>query len=212
MKWILDHLQLVVVIASAFAWWLSQRREQQAPPPDPMDRPGRQKIDYEEGERTRQIQEDIRRRIAERRNGGAGTSRPGQSMPEPRMVTDRPSPQATKPPVPQIPPILRELMGLPADEAPPPPRLPQPVQESINPVLERQNRLAAELRALEAQRAENEALARSTLEASSYRSTRRAVSAQSTMGDDYLATLRDRRSVRRAMVLREILDKPVALR
>src|SRR5882724_6976194 len=76
MRWDLEHLQLVIGVGGAIAYWLTQRkavaaareqqRQREATPPAPM----------EDAERTRRIQEEIRRKIAGRR---AGTPPPVQA-------------------------------------------------------------------------------------------------------------------------------------
>lgn len=205
MNWILEHFQVVVVIASAFAWWLSQRREQAGNDDDtPADRPGREPIDSDELERTRRVQEEIRRKIAERR-GGTGAPARSEPVLTPRQGDERPSPEATTPP---IPPILRELLGMPPEPPPMPPPMPR---EEPNPVLERHRRMEAEIRELEQTQREAEAMAaRVRVAPAAARPVRAAADA---LGDeDWLATLRDQRSARRAVLLREILGKPVGLR
>lgn len=188
MNWILDNLQLVIIVASAFAWWLTQRRhssrDDQQPPTSPEEPP------FDADERTRRIQDEIRRRIAERQ--GQATGRPTE--PPPLVLSPAPTvqrPVATPPPLRRTEPDWTQ-----ADSA----------------MLERQRRLEDEMRALEAQRR----AARSSAQlATGLPSRVTAHSAEpSRFGGDreLLRLLRDRRSLRQAILLREVLGPPVALR
>ena len=77
-EWVFDHLQLVLAVAAAFAWWLNQRRRERAGLPADYDEDGvpdtmrrtvgtPPPVHTDEQERTRRIQEEIRRKIAQRR-------------------------------------------------------------------------------------------------------------------------------------------------
>ena len=199
MNWVFDNIQLIIVVASTIAWWLTQKKQQDAPPDDPMARPGREPIDYEqdESEAARQVRERMRR-LREQR----GLS------PEPDQVP--PLPQRPQPSVENIPPVLRELMGIPEPK-------PQPVAPPPVPRVDEGARMAAQMRELEAQRRESEATAARVRQQTSLRQHKRRAAAVAPRGRglddrDFLATLRDPRSARRAIILREVLDKPVALR
>lgn len=209
MNWIFDNIQLIIIVGSTIAWWLTQRNQEEEDAPKPGERPGRQKIDVEQLERNRRLREEIRRKREARRSGA----------PEPETATqERESSGYSGPEVPQemaeqIPPVLRELMGIP-EPAPPPPPAPPPIPD-VNPVLERQERMQQEMAELEAKRREAEAMAaRAGRPGGGGTRRRRRVSSSATSLDDadFLATLRDPRQARRAIVLREILSKPVAMR
>jgi hypothetical protein len=207
MNWIFDNMQIVIVVASAFAWWLNKRREDAALDEESPSTP-KSNEDYAEIERRRKIQEDIRRKIAERRSGSSPTNPQPQSSPR----QSRPSPQSTQPvepAAPEIPPFLRELMGIPDPE--PVARRPEP---PAMPVVNRQSEMQAEMRRLEATRQEAEAKAANLRRSmpNSNPGSRRTKSGSG--GDDrrLLTALRDKKSARRAIILREILDKPIALR
>lgn len=206
-------MQLVIVIASAFAWWLNQRREggeEEKPPESTLEK---NREHYEELRRRKKIQDDIRRKIAERR----GEALPPDSAPSQSARRDRPSPQSTQPvepAEPEIPPFLRELMGIPEPEpvraAPPePPPIPK-----ISPVSDRHSRMEAELRELEIKRKEAEEMAANVRQSTSAkrRRTRSAKQSEEMSDRAWLATLRNPQSARRAIVLREILGKPKALK
>jgi hypothetical protein len=217
MSWIFEHIQLVLVVAGVIAYWLNQRaREKAGQEADydeagvPENRPNARRPDVREltpasrdgsspeaDERVRQIQEEIRRKIAERR---------GQVAPPPIPIPER------EQPVRQSQPPERE----PA---------PAPVREREREVitayddtaaLERQRRLAEQLEELESRRRE----ARMAAQAASAGAGSRAegdfaLAKEISPGAgsrSLTAELRDPKALRRAMVLREVLGGPVALR
>ena len=90
MNWILEHLQLIIVVAGTIAYWINQRAREKAGQDADYDEDGKPEVrggparelkplsqdgsDPEADERVRRIQEEIRRKIAERR---------GQPVPPP---------------------------------------------------------------------------------------------------------------------------------
>ncbi len=199
MDLILDNLQLILVIAGSIAYWLNQRkREKNGEPADydedgiPENRPtvAPNAEAMEEELRTRRIQEEIRRKIQERRGGGV------------------PAP---------VPPPLRE--EAPAYEAPPEPvwreeevSRPVPAPPPLDDgVLARQRALQEQLQALADRRAAL-AAARSEAPATVAAMSAGAPRAASPKSGALLRDLRDPESMRRAIVLREVLGPPVALR
>jgi hypothetical protein len=100
MRWILDNLQIVIAVAAALAYWLNQRKQQSAEetehpaeegrPDDPFREFG---ADPAEAERTRRIQEEIRRKIAERA-GGAPAPAPARVPEPPPLFQPEPPPRA----------------------------------------------------------------------------------------------------------------------
>ncbi|MBS0662562.1 MAG: hypothetical protein JSR48_04815 [Verrucomicrobia bacterium] len=144
----------------------------------PPAAPGRRPIDFDpaEAERTRRIQEEIRRRIAERRGRSAGSQAPAE------------------------PPLM-----------PAPAAVPEAVKTADRSAEhERQNQLVADLRAatmdklFRQRKAEANAAAAAEVEAAhaAIHATRNAV----------LDGLQNPSSIRQAILLREILDRPVGLR
>ena len=200
MDWILNHLQLVIAIAAAIAYWLNSQRKNAASDATPED--------DEEAERTRRIQEEIRRKIAGRRSGQAPT-------------------ESVAPPRPAPPPLLRPRpseLPMPPFGAPPQPVFsPRTVRDEAGNVeddgaerartaaiLERQEKLAEEMRALEAARVEAR---RRAAQVAAAEAETLAQQARDGRGGRALAEeLRDAKSVRRAVVLREVLGMPVGLR
>ncbi len=215
MDWIFDHIQLIIIIGSSIAWWLTQQRQQNADDedkPSPHERPGRQRIDWErqqeggESDAARQVRERMRRLRDQRRQGSpAPTSTPTSQ------------PRRAEPTMQDLPPVLRELMGIPEPEPEP---APKPVVPPPVPQESRADRMAREMRELEAKQREAEAMAsrvRGQIGGASgkRRRSRRGQSAH--RGDvlsdqSFLQTLRDPRSARRAILLKEVLDRPVGLR
>jgi hypothetical protein len=145
----------------------------------------------DDAERTRRIQEEIRKKILERAGG---------------LVKSAPIPPA----MPATPPPLR----LEREQ-------PQPVRETYKEpsreesevaadmaMLERQQQLAEKLRELQAQRREQDRPAEVFAE-----KTALAMAASGTaVRGSILADLRNPASIRRAIVLREVLGTPVGMR
>lgn len=228
MNWVLDHLQIIIVVAGAIAYWINQRAREKAgqeadydedgipenrPAPrmetqtrelSPQNRGG---TDIDQEERARRIREEIQRKIAERR-GRAPGSGPAAPPPVPRLDPFRPVFQEEARPVP--PPIRR------AEPSMPPP-MPVPAPQAVNPyddaaALERQRRLAEQLEELEAQRREARRAASQTRGEGTTVVTAPALGGVAVGARSVAAELRDPRALRRAFVLREVLSAPVALR
>jgi hypothetical protein len=199
MDLILDNLQLILVIAGSIAYWLNQRKREKSGEPADYDEDGipenRPTVApnadaMEEEVRTRRIQEEIRRKIQERRGGGA--------------------------PAPVAPPLREEA---PAYEMPSEPDWRE--QEALRPapqppplddgVLARQRALQEQLEALAERRA---ALAapRSESPAAATATAAFAVGTAPPKSGALLRDLRNPESIRRAIILREVLGPPLALR
>jgi hypothetical protein len=138
-------------------------------------------FDPTEAERTRRIQEEIRRKIAERR----GTVAPAE-------------------PVRRIEPVAERTAEPENSPAEPPPI------SSTEAVLERQQQLADQMRALEAARLMEQRKA-AAVAVTARNETERAAAVVAMRGA-LRADLRNPPTARRAMLLREILGRPVALR
>ncbi len=194
MDWILDHLQIIIAIAGAIAYWLNARKKEQAGEPADYDGDGKPDVHPQGGVRSmrehadtmdqaeniRRIQDEIRRKIAERQ-AGAG-----------RM----PPPLSPTPPHFPIPKVAEEARRA-------------EVEREAAVVLERQQALAGQLAALQARRAEAGREAKAMW-------TQQPEPAQVTASRDddvgLLRELRNARSLRKAIVLREVLGTPVGLR
>lgn len=216
MDWIFDHLQLIIVIAGAIAYWINQRaREKSGQEADydedgiPENRPTplqraetRDGGAFEQEERARRIREEIQRKIAERR----GQAVPPPMPAPPRLDPFRPVFQETPASVP--PPLRRE-----APAVPPPLRV-EPVDAYEDAeALERQRRMAEQLAQLEEQRREARRAAQRAFDSTEQQAaTTQAAKAAGVGARRLSAELRDPRSLRRAFLLREVLDAPVALR
>ena len=135
-------------------------------------------FDPAEAERTRRIQEEIRRKIAERR----GRPVPVETAPAPEWSAAVPVEPVAEPPA----------LG------------------SMAAVLERQQQLADQMQALETARLMEQRKAAVT--AATVQDETARVAAVVAMRGALLADLRKPATARRAILLREVLDRPVALR
>lgn len=209
MDWIFEHLQIIIVVAGAIAYWLNQRaREKAGQEADydadgiPENRPVRRDLAprtldggaSEQEERARRIREEIQRKIAERRGQTAPPPMPGPVFAEREPVF--------REEMDPFPPPLRPV------EMPPPEVVAAHVDTEA---LERQRRLAEQLEQLEQQRSE------ARRAASQARAEGRVAASGAGSGPavgvrGVGAELRDRRALRRAIVMREVLGAPMALR
>jgi hypothetical protein len=231
MNWVLEHLQIIIVVAGAIAYWINQRgREKAGQEADydedgiPENRPAprmetqtrelspanRSGTDIDQEERARRIREEIQRKIAERRGRAPGAApAPPAPPPMPRLDPFRPVFQEEARPMP--PPIRR------AEPAPTPPPMPAPAPQAVNPyddsaALDRQRRLAEQLEELEARRSEARRMASQTRGDGTAQVTTTSSGGVAVGSRSIAAELRDPRALRRAFVLREVLSAPVALR
>ncbi len=219
MDWIWDNIQLILVVAGSIAVWLNQKRREQSGEPADYDEDGvpdnrvpprpdarsltptapRDGVDPEQAERVRRIQEEIRRKIAERRGQTAPSAPP--PMPAPVFEREQPAFREERPAPPPLP-SAREVVTAYDDEA----------------ALERQRRMADQLAELEARRREARRAAQALAETGGPTVTVRSMAREAAAGPAPIGArglakeLRDPKALRRAMVLREVLDAPVALR
>lgn len=201
MDWILDHLQIIIAIAGAIAYWLNARRKEKAGEtadydgdgnPDTLPQDGRslreQTEPVQHDDNTKRVQDEIRRLIAERNRS------------EGRPVAPAPAEQPAPPPLrrrePELAPYAAEIRREEAE------------RESAA-VLERQRGLADQFAALQARRAEATRAAKAVWAAAP-----EPVAAATAGGGDVglLRELRNARSLRKAIMLREVLGAPVGLR
>ena len=183
MDWILEHLQVLFAIAIAVVAILQKLKQThsgeeppEAPPPDSAD-----------AERTRRIQEEIRRRIMERRGLTPVASPPLDSA-------------STTPGLPEPPPMIAEARPLavaPVRVAP----AAVVATDSYAADVERQRQLIEQFRELEASR-----------QASTVTVTVPGPAGETAPTRRLLPDLRSREGLRRAIVLREILGPPVGLK
>ncbi len=193
-RWLLDNPQILFVIAGAIAYWLNERRK--AKENREMAEEARREPDADEmAERTRRIQEEIRRKIEERQG----------RMPQPPPLYAEEEEEEEEnvgglpPPLPPLRPVL-----VSAEEAPGAAEL-ERVMEQQRRYAEQVEQLAAAERAAKTSAAVQPGMAvYSTPEvgaATRVPRTERLV----------LSGLHDRAALRRAIVLREVLGAPKAL-
>jgi hypothetical protein len=167
----------------------------------------RENYDADQAERVRRIQEEIRRKIAERR-GQVATAPVEEAAPAPRFPSrpvfeEQPLPPVWNP-LPARPPVL------------PPPLTPSTYEDSE--ALERQRRLDEQMEELETRRREARRAAQALAESGGVPLSAHDASAGShgaavaSNSRSIAAELRSPQALRRAMVMREILGPPVALR
>jgi hypothetical protein len=201
MDWILDHLQVVIAIAGVIAYWLTARSKQKAaektdyngggtpgtlPGGGRAMREGQQAM--EQAEATRRIQEEIRRKIAERA-GNAGGVRTVQSLPTPPPMPARRRESE----------LAREVRR-------------EETERDAAAVLERQRALMDQLAALKARKAAEGVETKAVWNVDTTAATPVRTSARVGEEVSLLAELRNARSLRKAIVLREVLGTPVGLR
>ncbi len=200
MNWILDNLQIVIVIAGALAAWLNQRKKGGSIDGETEDPSSTVTGEHDQ---TRRIQEEIRRKIAERR---------GQAVPAPAPepageVWTQPAPPviAPRPAAREISPSLRDRL-----EA----KLAQVRAREEAAARSRSLALQEQTRRLES---EEEALVKSEHDAHHRQvlALRAAESAAAVTAANvrsaWLHQLRQPQQMRQAIVLREILGPPVGL-
>lgn len=209
MAWVLEHLQLLIGIAAAIAYYLNRARQEKAEAQSP-----REETEEARAERTRRLQEEIRRKIAERRGGGAAPAAApvgrGRDVVPPLVRTE---------PVRPIDPfggpvgrVLREVREAAEKEFDPAVEERRRAEEAAahQAVLARQEKLAEEMRALEAARVVEQKRVAAIL--AQRRELRSDAVTRGTDEASLTGALRDPRELRRAFVLREVLGAPVALR
>ncbi|HLP09188.1 MAG TPA: hypothetical protein VK178_13570 [Opitutaceae bacterium] len=200
MRWLFENPQLLFIIGGAIAFWLNQRRKEKQDR-EMAEEAARGPTDDEMAERTRRIQEEIRRKIEERR---------GQSpleVPPAAEWARRETPPALPAEPPPLLPPQRPVLVAQEDAS---------GAAELDRVMEEQRRYAEQLERLaETERARTEALARDSamvpLSMAAY-STALPATRGARRADGIFALARDRESLRRAIVLREVLGAPKALR
>jgi hypothetical protein len=225
MQWVFDNIQIIIIVAAVIASWLNNLRKT----PGGGPAPGRQFDDdgepsappTEADDLTRRIQEEIRRKIAERRGETAPDAAPPfQPEPAPPLHAE---PSATEPPPVPVGPtasprtgetewdvrqrqLREELQRQAAERAAmaAPPELPASTEltEDEEDALARQRALAERLAALE------QARQRATATAAGLTGVGPAARGVRNLRGD----LRDPVALRRAIVLNELLGPPAALR
>lgn len=210
MRWILENINLIIVIAGAVAWWLNQRAREKAGQEADYDDDGTPEAPEQRGfedpqlaERTRRIREEIQRRIEERRRTGDGYTTPARPTEPPPVPAPAELRVPTAAEAEEPPPLIREVIVAAAPVAPA-----AGVAEARRraEILEQQASLAEQLRELETMKAA--AARRAAYEATVAQHKAPVPAARVALLDD----LKDASGLRRAVVLREVLGPPVGLR
>jgi hypothetical protein len=192
---------IIVAILSQLAAKAKQA-EAKRTPASPLARPD----DLEQAARTRRIQEEIRRKIAERRGG---LIPPPADLSTPVEEERPPAPPAVpRPFVPPLDPfggpITRTARPVFERRAPEPP--PLPARPSA--ALARQEEISTQMATLQEKQATAQTTAAARAAETSWTAATRTAAGPSAWRND----LRSPADLRRAIVLRELLGPPVALR
>lgn len=198
MDWILDHLKLVIAIAAAIAYWLNNRRKAEAEEADEVS-----PANADARERTRRIQEEIQRKIAERHRGAAAAPAP----PPPMLRPDLPSPMPSFGDSPEPHSTMRRVVTDDWEQRAAQREAQAETAAHHAAALGRQERLADELRALEATRLMVSKRTAEFATAEAAKAARKQSSAQTLVSE-----LRGARNLRQAVVWREVIGEPVGLR
>lgn len=193
MDWVLEHLQLIIFIAGTIAWWLNQRARQKAGESADYDGDGTPEApaqgeftDPDLADRTRKIREEIQRKIEERRRAAGGYR---EAPPDPAPV--RPAAPVVLPPVISAPAASQFTVEESRRKA-----------EILQQQADWESRLA---QARELKEATQKRVAFETqLSAEKIRSKQRHAA--------LVEDLHHPDTLRRAVVLREVLGPPLALR
>ena len=211
MDWILDHLQLLIVIAGSIAYYFNQRsRLKQGLPPQDEDgnvlggpTPGAfdpAGMEAEEARRTQELREELRQKREQRERGLQAPQPPSLPIPAPARTENAPRPVVFDP----MAEMMRELTRRMTPEVQPQPQ-PQPQRAPLvdQEALTRQRDLAEKLRNLED--AERGVRRRAEAIRSQEADTRAAAA-------PVFEGLRTPAELRRAILCAEILGKPLSLR
>jgi hypothetical protein len=209
---ILDHLDILIPLIAVLLWFLNRRRsdadnedaEQPRSAPFEME-----DTDPEAEQRARRIQEEIRRRIAERQREDQGPV----VVPPTLLAADTPPEQRDRSRSMPRPVSEGALRPAPAARSEVPPVVAAPVATSAN-VLAYQQQMEEQWRAIERARREAERLRRESPYALASPMPRRGEPAPApvaSLRSMVLSDLREPGSLRRAVLLREVLGPPKGL-
>jgi hypothetical protein len=211
MKWLIQNLGFVIVATIVAISFLRGIFRAAKGGGDVPPRP-RATVDPEAAERTRRVQEEIRRKIAERR-AAAAAERPlgdiGRSESRPDYVPPL-LPRTRIPPVDPFGGPMRRIVKKLEEAAE---RRFEPTDDTAErEALERQQKLEEQLRALEVTRLAQQRRAADIAAAGRRRNEAIVPIELGGPAGRLRQQLRDPRELRRVVVLREILGAPVALR
>ena len=215
MEWLLNHPEVLVALAGALAFLSKKRRQQprdtsqsagQGQPSRVFDSEDRR---VDEEIRARQIREEMLRRRLQRA-AGEGAENPGTGVQPPQVKPPRPI--EAPPPIFRDPltEMMKEIARTLQPEAPPLPAAPEPPAPKDD-TQERLRVLQARVSVLEREKAESEERVRIYGAAAAPAPTASAGQDQASAAS-LTDSLTGIDGLRRAIILSEILGKPVALR
>lgn len=197
MNWILDNLEKLVPVVITILYFLGSSKTKKA-------EQARRKADPDAEVRSRNIQEEIRRKILERQQEGKPVVR--SSAPEQPYVSEPAFEEGYDPFEPEFDRGREELVRFPDEEIP----LSERVASVSVDLLEKQRRqIEEQMQKARDLRKQLPAMNGSRSSTSSGGSHIRGIGELRTgLRDD----LKNTNSIRRAIILKEILDTPIALR
>jgi len=214
--WIFEHIQFIAIVAGVIAYWVNQRRRAKEGESADYDGDGipdiaerrksaeRTRQDPGQAERERQIREEMRRRIAERRGEGPPPLLPSTSSESSRPAAghlDAPRPVSQSP--------IEEMLRRAAEAL----RSREEAERAEAAAAEKAER--RRLRQLRDQAAALEKERQQELARAAEIARAQAPAVESLRGDaareSLLRDLRGAENLRRAFVLREVMGPPVGL-
>ena len=197
MNWILDNLEKLVPVVITILYFVGSSKTKKA-------EKARRKADPDAEARSRKIQEEIRRKILERQQKGQPVIR--SSPPEEPYVSEPVFEEGYDPFEPEVDRGREELVLYPNEET----SASEPVASNSVDLLEEQRRQIEEQ--MQKARDLRKQLPSMHGSGSSTYSKRSHVGGVGDLGMGLRSDLRNTSSIRRAIVLKEILDTPIALR
>lgn len=186
MEWISNNLQIVIFIAGVIAYWVNQSRkgwtegDEAGGPQKDRTQAEFEPTAADNEDRIRQIQDEIRRKIAERSGAEPRRSSASRSSPSVSRSVEEP------------PPLHSDKAGSMA--------------------MTRQTRMMNQLAEAERAKAAAKEKLHAVWDRPSVIAAKRTASRRQAHELSVRETLQDRKELRRAWIMREILDQPVGLR
>lgn len=192
MDWLFDNLGKLAPLVIFLLYMISSvkkgGKEEEAPDP-------------EAAERARKIQEEIRRKILERQRGGAEPSgRPPQPVEEEILFYDEEPEQREVTASPRLEPVATREQSVPVPSV------------MVDPYVEKRREIEAQLAAAKQKRKEALQKAKSLRKGKPGKSRSLQPIASREIGQRLRENLGDKKSLKTAILLKEVLDSPVSMR
>lgn len=208
-NWLLGNREILAVLFVAVAWLAQKLGVVKDKKAAPGGAPKAEAVGDGEAERTRRVQEEIRRKISERRAGAPPVPASARSGGEPPPPLLSPRPVAPEPGG-----LWGDIFQAQSEESPA--AEPSPREAELEAVLARQRGLGEKMRQLESASSAASAGAGGVATVYSAASMPQPGAVRmpvpSASPNAWLAQLQERQTARRAIVLREVLGPPVGMR